>query len=388
MAFYNNPIDRDRLDDVLGDKLGHYKPSGSVPSWDSFEKGRRRQVVRHRAVVISAVAASAVLILGVGSLMMPMSADRVASKFDFLKIELPKIETRQPMQPHPQLIAQTVGDKMDVTTAKPIDPPIITDKEVEKVVAQKEPTDIAEEPKKESPPSIRAERREPQYPDSEPIKRKKRSERVAVGLFADMGYGAGQSHGGLNTPSTMMQAQVGKYNSSVDFPQSEFDHKFPLSFGVSVQVELIRNLSIETGLVYSYLESTAQRKPDMIYRYVRKSHYLGIPLSLQYTFFNHRRLDLYVSAGGMAEYALSARGLSTVYAGGNMISSESQSLNANGFVWSVSAFAGINIHITPTIGIYVQPGINHYFKNKNHPINFRTQSEVQFDLRAGFKFKF
>lgn len=387
MAFYDNPNGRDRLDDVLGGKLAQYKPSGGVPSWDSFEKGRHRQTVRRRAMVISAVAASAALILVVGSLVMPMSEDQVASRFEFAKIELPKIETHQSAQLQPQLIAQVEDHKRVRATAKPIDLPIISSTEAARqVVAQNEPTELTRESKKEITPNTRIERREPQYPISEPIKRQKRSNGLAVGMFADMGYGMGQSQGGLNAPSTMMQAQVGKYNSSINFPQSEFDHKFPLSFGVSVEVELIRNLSIETGLVYSYLESTAQNKPDMTYQYVRKSHYLGIPLSLQYTFLNHRRLDLYVSAGGMAEYALSARGFSTVYASGNQISAENQSLGTNGLMWSVSAFVGINIHLTPTIGIYVQPGINHYFKNDSHPINFRTQSEVQFDLRAGLRF--
>lgn len=185
-----------------------------------------------------------------------------------------------------------------------------------------------------------------------------------------------------------MGYRVGKYEGEVDFASAEFTHSFPVSVGASLQIELVRNLNLETGLLYSYLCSQSRKEPSVTYKYTREVHYLGIPVGLSYNFLNNRRLDLYATAGAMVEYVVAAKATSQVLSKqGDYISSSSNKIDTRGVMVSFNAGVGINVHLTPTVGLYAEPGISTYLDNDTHPVNFRTQSPVQFSLRAGVRVK-
>ena len=84
------------------------------------------------------------------------------------------------------------------------------------------------------------------------------------------------------------------------FEDSHMDHKFPVSVGFSVHKYRSPRLHIGTGLVYTYMSSKAEIEGAFNYRYRQRLHYLGIPLTVNYSVFDRGRFDIYFSGGAMA----------------------------------------------------------------------------------------
>ncbi|MFQ8806877.1 MAG: outer membrane beta-barrel protein [Alistipes indistinctus] len=103
------------------------------------------------------------------------------------------------------------------------------------------------------------------------------------------------------------------HENAVTFIGRNLKHRFPISVGVNVKKRLTDRWGIETGLVYSYLESSGDLDAEYTYRYKQKIHYLGIPLNLSYSLYQNKRLDIYLQGGGMAEMALSAHGYTRIF---------------------------------------------------------------------------
>lgn len=187
----------------------------------------------------------------------------------------------------------------------------------------------------------------------------------------------------------LMSVQMGQYRQVVDFSNSEMTHKFPIAVGATVAVPIGKGFAIESGLNYTYLESTASTQTDYTYKYIQSVHYLGIPVAVTYRIAGGRALDFYASAGAMAEIAISSKGKTEVYSyEGNYLSNDTKHIDAKGVQISFNAALGLNVHLTKHVGIYVEPGVSHFIRNSNQPTTVRTESALRFNLRAGFKFQF
>lgn len=64
----------------------------------------------------------------------------------------------------------------------------------------------------------------------------------------------------------------------------------PVSVGVTVERKLNDYLGIETGLLYSNLRSAGQHL-----------HYLGIPVKINVTLLDTKKVDLYATVGGIID---------------------------------------------------------------------------------------
>ena len=176
--------------------------------------------------------------------------------------------------------------------------------------------------------------------------------------------------------------------NAVTFIGRNLKHRFPISVGVNVKKRLTDRWGIETGLVYSYLESSGDLDAEYTYRYKQKIHYLGIPLNLSYSLYQNKRLDIYLQGGGMAEMALSAHGYTRIFNHGVFASDIDDKLPASGVLWSVGLGAGISYDFVQNFGLYLEPGANYYFPNSNQPRSYRTDNPWSFNVRVGFRFKF
>src|SRR5690606_6631077 len=91
-------------------------------------------------------------------------------------------------------------------------------------------------------------------------------------------------------------------NRSIADNVAEMEHDQPVSFGITVSKTIVDRLSIETGLVYTYLFSRAKNTSvDFQNQETQHFHYLGIPVNLNYNFVNIGKLGLFASFGGMVE---------------------------------------------------------------------------------------
>ena len=82
-----------------------------------------------------------------------------------------------------------------------------------------------------------------------------------------------------------MKARVG-----MALPADNGTYKMPISAGVTVERKLNDFLGIETGLLYSNLRSAGQHL-----------HYLGIPVRVNVTLMDTKKVDLYATVGGIAD---------------------------------------------------------------------------------------
>ena len=79
-------------------------------------------------------------------------------------------------------------------------------------------------------------------------------------------------------------------------------HYLPISVGLSVSYRLRPRLSVNTGLVYTYMKSDfSQIINTQEIRQKQTLHYLGIPLNLSYQVYSRGRFKAYLSAGAEAD---------------------------------------------------------------------------------------
>ena len=152
-----------------------------------------------------------------------------------------------------------------------------------------------------------------------------------------------------------------------------YKHNQPLSFGATVRKELPYGLSLETGLVYTYLKSEVTmiaNTPSVD----QSLHFLGVPLRLDWTFLNRSNFTMYLGGGGMVEKCLSAK------FGPDMISEKSVQFSMFGAV-------GAQYNLGDHIGLYFEPKISHYFTDTNLR-TIRTDSDVDLTLQLGVRFRY
>lgn len=166
----------------------------------------------------------------------------------------------------------------------------------------------------------------------------------------------------------------------------DLNHRMPVNAGLTLAIPLNDKLSIRTGLSYSYLYSSSdQAFTAGNVSITRELHYIGIPLSLSYTFFRAGNVDFYIQGGGMAEKAVAWRETKS-FTTSEDTAKESTLLKVRGIQFSVNATAGIGYDFNRHIGLYIEPGITYYFAQKNQPANYRTVHPASFAIRIGLKF--
>ena len=129
-----------------------------------------------------------------------------------------------------------------------------------------------------------------------------RSKGWSASLYANASTFSNALSASGSSPMLLIQnaglADIGSMRvESPVFEDSHMDHKFPVSVGFSVHKYLTPRLHIGTGLVYTYMSSKAEIEGAFNYRYRQRLHYLGIPLTVNYSVFDRGRFDIYFSGG-------------------------------------------------------------------------------------------
>ena len=152
------------------------------------------------------------------------------------------------------------------------------------------------------------------------------------------------------------------------YSNSEFSHFMPFGAAVLVSFNFERNLALSTGLAYTMLYSRAQEQGggDIMKQYV---HYVGIPLTLDWHFFNRSGFSLYSRLGGRMDICAGARF-------GN------EKMQEKPLQWTLSASVGANYNFNRTIGLFIQPELDWYITQTSLK-TIRSQSPVNATLRIG-----
>ncbi len=156
-------------------------------------------------------------------------------------------------------------------------------------------------------------------------------------------------------------------------------HHAPVSVGLQVAFGIAPRLSLSTGLVYTRTSSDFYPyAPGSSYNVHQVLHYVGIPVGLNYEFWQSGGFHAYVMAGAEADYNVK-----------NDTEEEGikkENAKRDRVQFSGKASLGAQYDITPKVGLYIEPGAKYYFDNGSHVENTFKDKKLNFNLQFGLRF--
>jgi len=401
--------EKDKFIEIIRDKLINYTVPVDDDSWEKFEKRLNPVPKKMQRVWLAAIAVAAGFLLLF--LLFPdnkktshtETATRLSDHEKAIIKEMPGKETVQPAlsrnieSPKTSGKTQTFGQitenfptTEEVTKEEPIkeNPVVPETKNEEAKVAENHTV---------SPKSDFIFEKNEQMPV---IKHKKsKSIRFSVGSGATLlaENGANLLQNGNYAPGIYLASDMGnsgqtsflsKTNNNLSYGNyPDISYHLPLSFGVTVNKELNRTFSVESGIVYTFLSTSFDRSAFPKSNAELRLHYLGIPLNLHTRILGNRlsSWELYLSAGGMVEKGLLSHLVQKTYVDASSANTNTSNEKINGLQWSLNLSPGVDYKIYKNYGIYLEPKLSYYFDN-NQPISIRTQHPVVIGINAGIKY--
>ena len=156
-------------------------------------------------------------------------------------------------------------------------------------------------------------------------------------------------------------------------------HHAPVSVGLQVAFGIAPRLSLSTGLVYTRTSSDFYPyAPGSSYNVHQVLHYVGIPVGLNYEFWQSGGFHAYVMAGAEADYNVKN---DTEEEGVKKENAKRDRVQFSG-----KASLGAQYDITPKVGLYIEPGAKYYFDNGSHVENTFKDKKLNFNLQFGLRF--
>lgn len=169
-------------------------------------------------------------------------------------------------------------------------------------------------------------------------------------------------------------------------PQTSVKHHMPVTIGFSLDWNLDKNWTLETGLNYTLLSSDIRSGSKSYVEETQKLHYVGIPLKIRRSIWQNRWFSVYASVGGAVEKCMSGRLESVTVTNGGNRTSERTSLEVDPLQWSVAAAAGAQVNFTSRLGLYLEPGVAYYFDDHSGVETIRKEHPFNFNLQLGLRF--
>ena len=156
-------------------------------------------------------------------------------------------------------------------------------------------------------------------------------------------------------------------------------HHAPVSVGLQVAFGIAPRLSLSTGMVYTRTSSDFYPyAPGSNYNVHQVLHYVGIPVGLNYEFWQSGGFHAYVMAGAEADYNVKN---DTEEEGVKKENAKRDRVQFSG-----KASLGAQYDITPKVGLYIEPGAKYYFDNGSHVENTFKDKKLNFNLQFGLRF--
>ena len=161
--------------------------------------------------------------------------------------------------------------------------------------------------------------------------------------------------------------------------QGNAKHHAPVSVGLQVAFGIAPRLSLSTGMVYTRTSSDFYPyAPSSSYNVHQVLHYVGIPVGLNYEFWQSGGFHAYVMAGAEADYNVKN---DTEEEGVKKENAKRDRVQFSG-----KASLGAQYDITPKVGLYIEPGAKYYFDNGSHVENTFKDKKLNFNLQFGLRF--
>lgn len=408
---------QENWEEQLRNQLADYEEAAPEDLWADIEAqmAQPRPVSEHRASIISlwgkrvAVAAAFVgVIMGGGYLLnkgespMESTNNAVTAKNDS-KTEHDDPATKQDVTEHEtSLIDQFVTimglhtslSKPNLAVAEQVEEAKVGEPLSEPLpsvqLSENQEQPQREEAKPVQPQQLPSEQEQLKQLDAKIAEATKKAKHghVSFSLYAQNGFGNQQSvNGVLMSPQMAANYDYSKYLTSRTRGSNELiylanyeerqKHYQPISFGLTTNIPISSRLSLTTGIVYTRLRS------DFVHVMAgyplekeQTLQYLGVPLSAQYLLWDYKGLKVYASAGGQVDYNTKAK-LKT--------EGLDQDIRRDRMQFSMQGALGVEYDIIPQIGLYVEPGVKHYFNNGGNIDNFFKDKPTNFNLQLGVR---
>ena len=184
------------------------------------------------------------------------------------------------------------------------------------------------------------------------------------------------SVGGSNDVDYLMAAA---YKALQKSPQGKAKHHAPVSVGMQIAFGVAPRLSLSTGVVYTRTSSDFYPyAPNNDYNVHQVLHYVGIPVGLNYELWRSGGFHAYVMAGAEAAYNVK----NDTDEDGN----KKQDAKRDRMQFSGKASLGAQYDISPSVGLYIEPGAKYYFDNGSDIENTFKDKKLNFNLQFGLRF--
>lgn len=171
--------------------------------------------------------------------------------------------------------------------------------------------------------------------------------------------------------------------------KTDIKYRLPIRAGVSFAYKITERFSVGSGVTYTNLTSDMCEGSDNHYFTGEQTlHYVGIPLNMRYNIASWKGLELYATSGLLAEKCVSGK-LKKEYILNNQVETEeTQNLNEKPLQWSVNASVGLQYNITPSMGLYAEPGASYYFNDGTSLKTIYKDKPFNFNFNLGLRFTF
>lgn len=184
------------------------------------------------------------------------------------------------------------------------------------------------------------------------------------------------SVGGSNDVDYLMAAA---YKALQKSPQGKAKHHAPVSVGMQIAFGVAPRLSLSTGVVYTRTSSDFYPyAPNNDYNVHQVLHYVGIPVGLNYELWRSGGFHAYVMAGAEAAY--------NVKNDTDEDETRKQDAKRDRVQFSGKASLGAQYDISPSVGLYIEPGAKYYFDNGSDVENTFKDKKLNFNLQFGLRF--
>lgn len=164
-------------------------------------------------------------------------------------------------------------------------------------------------------------------------------------------------------------------------------HDAPLSLGIIVDKRLSRRLSFETGITYTLLSFRV--KTDELSPYYKKYrnelNYLGLPAGIRYRFLERKQFNLYALQWVVLEKGIGGRWYVDTYTNDVITESESKQQHIRGIQLSSVTGLGAEVKLGGVFYLFAQGGVQAFFMNKTQPYNIRSTQVAWPSVQTGLR---
>lgn len=206
---------------------------------------------------------------------------------------------------------------------------------------------------------------------------------VTLKLYAANGLSAYMGHNGVRMADALAQDNIEMNGAAAEdetylIDYEELQHHYqPISFGLNVSYPLTSRLAFSAGINYTKMRSDfSQIIKTQEIRRKQTLHYIGFPVSASFLLWKYKNTRVYIAAGAEADWNIKTH-LET--------EGVTQPLNRDRMQWSVRGSLGVEYDIIPQLGLYVEPGVAHYFDNGSNIKNYWKDKPTNLNLQMGIR---